>query len=110
MAVPEKDFEMTARTYAAKLAARLLLKEVWKGHGPRVQEITARQLMLAAPELIAKKILGFRVEKSPAIPGGPEIAGFLDRHSRTIAVSTRFSFPSQRFTFAHELGHAFLHT
>jgi Zn-dependent peptidase ImmA (M78 family) len=65
---------------------------------------------LAAPEIIAAEILRFRVEKQPAIPGGDEIAGYLDRRSRAISISTRFSPASQRFTFAHELGHCVLHT
>ena len=38
-----------------------------------------------------------------------EVAGFVDIENRIARISTRFSQPIQRFTSAHELGHALLH-
>jgi len=38
-----------------------------------------------------------------------EVAGTIELHRRIIRYSTRFSRSSQRFTIAHELGHAALH-
>lgn len=36
-------------------------------------------------------------------------AGTLDRRRNTIAISSRFDYPIQRFTAAHEIGHFILH-
>jgi hypothetical protein len=36
-------------------------------------------------------------------------AGVLNRRRRTISISTKFDYPTQRFTAAHEIGHFVLH-
>jgi Zn-dependent peptidase ImmA (M78 family) len=41
--------------------------------------------------------------------GGGEAAGLWQRDRSTILVSTRFSYETQRFTAAHEIGHFILH-
>ncbi len=41
--------------------------------------------------------------------GGGEAAGIWQRDRSTILVSTRFSYETQRFTAAHEIGHFILH-
>ena len=40
---------------------------------------------------------------------GFEAAGLLDRRRRIVVISSRFGYPTQRFTAAHEIGHYVLH-
>jgi Zn-dependent peptidase ImmA (M78 family) len=65
------------------------------------------------PPNIARQ-LGLEYELRERIDGeegiqGIEAAGFLDRSHKLIAISTRFTYPTQRFTAAHEIGHYLLH-
>lgn len=102
---------MSVRHFAARTSARLLLLELWKRHKALLPATTStRDVLVAAPELIARDILGIQVVKAPSINGSAVLAGTLDRQNRKIELSTQFSFQSQRFTFAHELGHWVLHT
>lgn len=84
--------------------------ELWKEKAKWLPGANSvREVILAAPEAIAKK-LGIRVVRAPSIAGGDEIAGYLDRKDRRIEISVGFPYLSQRFTFGHELGHWALHT
>jgi Zn-dependent peptidase ImmA (M78 family) len=64
---------------------------------------------------VAAEVLGFRYETIDRLGNWGqgkerfEIAGMLDRQRRFVAVSTRFDYPVQRFTGAHEIGHVVLH-
>lgn len=64
---------------------------------------------------IATKVLGIKYEEHSglgAFGDGAhrfEVAGFVDRQKRKIAVSQRFDVITQRFTGAHEVGHWLLH-
>lgn len=63
----------------------------------------------------ALMLLGFEVDLVESLgwynfDGIPvEIAGTIDRRNRTVAISSRYNSETQRFTCAHELGHALLH-
>lgn len=63
---------------------------------------------------VALEMLGYTVESVNALglfPGAKsEAAGEIDCDEKVVKVSRRFSVPEQRFTLAHELGHAVCHS
>ena len=93
------------RLYGARFAARRLLRKLYRD-GDQTQN---HDFLGSAPDHAATD-LGLAVERVPAIPGGEQIAGVLDRDRMTIQIATKFHWTSQRFTLAHEIGHYFLHT
>ena len=95
---------MKPRVYAARLAARVLLRRIWsKSEVKDPREVLHGALDLAAQDLKLK------VERVPAILGDNQIAGVLDRLAKRIQVATKFRHTSQRFTCAHEIAHFILH-
>jgi hypothetical protein len=94
-----------ARLEAARLSAKLLLQRVWSSSNSD----NVREVLLDAPQLAARE-LQISTDHAPIILGENMIAGALDRVARKIIIATRFPLPSQRFTFAHELGHLMLHS
>ncbi len=95
---------MNPRIYAARLAARVLLRRVWaKSEVKDAREVLRRALDLAVQDL------KLHVDHVPAILGDHQIAGVLDRLDKRIQVATKFRRTSQRFTLAHEIAHFILH-
>jgi len=97
---------------------RDLLRELWRNRAslaPGIKEV--EDFLPISPGLIAERILHLLYQEPPEIPpilepsGGlnVEIAGYLDRPSKTIAVAQRFKPEWRRFTGAHEIGHWCLH-
>jgi Zn-dependent peptidase ImmA (M78 family) len=70
---------------------------------------------LLDPELVLRSI-GFSVALLDSLgtgldaSGQYEVAGLIDRPSRSVSLSRQLQLSSRRFTAAHELGHALLHT
>jgi Zn-dependent peptidase ImmA (M78 family) len=92
------------RIYAARVAARLLLRKIWTASpSENPTDVLSQALNSAARELVLK------IEFVAAILNDRLIAGEMDRFQRRILISTRFSTESQRFTLAHEFGHYILH-
>jgi len=64
---------------------------------------------------IALKLLGYNFYKSVSIGqhtvngGDFEVAGLIDKQRKYVEVSQAFEEPTQKFTSAHELGHALFH-
>jgi hypothetical protein len=96
--------QVNARIYAARVSASMLLNRLYFDSESRREHEVLRH---AIDDLAEKEKLN--VKKVAAIPGGGAIAGVLDRPRKEILISTKFPVASQRFTFAHELGHYFLH-
>lgn len=103
-----------ARVNFAKTAARKILIEAWKISGHDVENVLA--FLKQAPRVIATEILKLRVLEQPEFEWLRlreslrfEIAGFMDRGTKTIGIVNTHSRECQRFTLAHELGHWLLH-
>jgi IrrE N-terminal-like domain len=93
------------RLHAARFAARRLLLKLYRDS----DEAAAGEILATASDRAAED-LGLTVDLVPAIAGGTQIAGVLDRDKMMIQIATGFRVTSQRFTLAHEIGHYFLHT
>ncbi|MGB5820344.1 MAG: cyclodeaminase/cyclohydrolase family protein [Saonia sp.] len=96
--------------------ARALQNLVWTNrHLIWKKNIPNNELQILRPDLILKRVLGYDYFSSTrfGIPseGGEVIvvAGIIDQPNKLVAVSNSFSPEIQKFTAAHELGHAILH-
>ena len=64
---------------------------------------------------VALRLLGYEIKTVDTLGQitefgkSSEAAGFVDNNERVVSISARFSPSIQRFTAAHELGHALLH-
>ena len=82
--------------------------EIWKGSPPD------DPVLLLEPG-IGLEIMGFEVQTVFALGQHSfegrlsEAAGLIDHNEMVVRISSRFSEKTQRFTAAHELGHAVLH-
>lgn len=82
---------------------------IWKKNVPETH------LDILRPDVIFKQVLGFDYLSSAkyAVPSDEgeavEVAGVIDQPNKIVAVSNGFPNEVQKFTAAHELGHAFLH-
>lgn len=80
--------------------------ELWGGSPP------TRGIDVLEPA-VALQMLGYAVEFVSSLGnfqgGHSEAAGEIDGIEKTVKVSRRFLLPEQRFTLAHELGHAVCH-
>jgi len=82
--------------------------ELWKGNPP------LRRIDVLEPA-VALEMLGYTVEYVNSLGEfringvRSEAAGEIDGTEKTVKVSRRFFLPEQRFTLAHELGHAVRH-
>lgn len=99
--------------FAIEQEARKVQYEVW----------TKRKLLwcteppvlaMFEPRIVARCLdLEFEIREAIEAEGGRhsgyEAAGTLDRRRGILAVSSRFKYPTQRFTAAHETGHFVLH-
>jgi Zn-dependent peptidase ImmA (M78 family) len=92
------------RMYAARLSARMLLKRIWAAS----TSADVHQILIEAPKRAAEQF-GVATTFAAAIHGDNKIAGVFDRLGKRIVIANCFSLVSQRFTFAHELGHMMLH-
>lgn len=94
-----------------ELEARRLQYEIWH---KRTMLFPMGEPPLSAmfEPRVAAKVLDLEYEFRPRISSGhegTEAAGIFDRSRGIIAVSSRFKHTVQRFTGAHEIGHAMLH-
>jgi Zn-dependent peptidase ImmA (M78 family) len=96
---------MKPSIYAAQIAARVLLQRIWS----KSDSEDPREFLRVALESAAKE-LKLKVERVPAILGENQIAGIFERAKMRIHIATKFPLASQRFTWAHEMGHFILHT
>ncbi|MFN8326420.1 cyclodeaminase/cyclohydrolase family protein [Flavobacterium sp.] len=82
---------------------------LWKKNVPE------NHLDILRPEIIFKQALGYDYISSGSygVPNGKddfvEVAGVIDQPNKIVAISNRFNDKVQKFTAAHELGHAILH-
>lgn len=96
-------------------AARALQKQIWAERNKLWPEHRPNTLEMFQPE-VAARILGFEYCYEEELRNfgrehrGSEIAGAIDRQRGLIAISKRFSIPTQRFTGGHEIGHLLLHS
>lgn len=91
-------------------AVKNLHRDLWLTHAEGARD-SSTLISLLEPS-IAAKMLGFELKYVSFIKpdtAGYRPAGFLDRDNNEILISTQFSLAEQRFTAAHELGHAILH-
>jgi len=82
---------------------------IWRKNIPK------NELQILRPDLILKRVLGYDYFSSSRFGISSddgeiiEVAGIIDQPNRLVAVSNAFSIEVQKFTAAHELGHAILH-
>ncbi|MDD5139070.1 MAG: ImmA/IrrE family metallo-endopeptidase [Verrucomicrobiales bacterium] len=95
---------MKPRFFAARVAARVLLRRIWFKSG-----ITDPHAVLGSSLDLASRDLMLTVEHVPVILGDNQIAGVLNRLEKRIQLATKFRHTSQRFTCAHEIAHFILH-
>ncbi|UJP63824.1 ImmA/IrrE family metallo-endopeptidase [Mongoliitalea daihaiensis] len=76
---------------------------------------TSKDLDSVTNAELAFNFLGYDIKKVPSLgvfndfDGTKETAGAIDNVKKIVRVATKFSPPVQRYTMAHELGHAILH-
>ncbi|MEM6458611.1 MAG: ImmA/IrrE family metallo-endopeptidase [Planctomycetota bacterium] len=102
----DDEIQKIARILQSKIWDRRseFLKEVNDPHQLHVLE-PARVFTNAGYEFIKADDLGYVSEYNTSF----KVAGELDRKNKRVSISERFSLPVQKFTAAHELGHAILH-
>ena len=97
-----------------EIEARNLLGRIWRGQEELFPFGAPQPLHMLEPEIAVRLLDGYRLEYADGLGqwrrGGAdfEIAGLLDQQRRLIRVSTKFAYPSMRFTAAHEIGHVVL--
>ncbi len=94
--------------------ARQLQVRIWRQQEALWSGETPRPIQMLDPAIAANVLdvdFGYYEELGPFGDrrGRFEIAGLVDRHRRTIAISKRFKAETMRFTAAHEIGHWILH-
>lgn len=82
----------------------MLLQRIWAAS----KSEDVHQILIEAPKRAADQF-GIATTFAPTINGDNKIAGVFDRLGKKIVIANCFSLVSQRFTFAHELGHMMLH-
>lgn len=99
---------------AIEKQARLVQYEIWSRRDALFPLGVPPPLVMFQPDLAAK-VLGLQYEYREGLGcfgqrrDRFETAGMIDRRRGIIAVSTRFPYPTQRFTGAHEIGHYVMH-
>ena len=90
--------------------ARHLQKEIYRAKST-LFPMNAHPLTMLRPE-VAAQVLDLEyivMDRIPTDQYGLEVAGLLDLPGNAMYISQRFNFRIQRFTAAHEIGHAVLH-
>jgi Zn-dependent peptidase ImmA (M78 family) len=96
-----------------ELKARELQAQIWRERTKLFPMGAPTPLGMLEPENAAE-VLGISYQLSEGLGTWGqgcdrfEIAGMLDRQRQIIAVSTKFEYPTMRFTGAHEVGHVAL--
>ena len=96
-----------------ELKARELQVQIWRDRATLFPMGVPTPLGMLEPD-IAVAVLGFSYQISEGLGRWGqgrdqfEIAGLLDQQRQLIAVSTKFEYPTMRFTGAHEVGHVAL--
>lgn len=120
---PKCDFEgescstVALRRYSDReieAAATSLLNRMWKERRSLWVDSPPNDPIEIRDPGIALRLVGFdylleEVGQYRSEGGVIEVAGLIDRTSKTVRVSTQFAAVVQLFTAAHELGHAVLH-
>ncbi len=84
-------------------------QKIWK------KNIPTDPIEILKPDIIFKTLLGYNFYKSGNLglnstsAGLSEVAGEIDQMAKTVLISNKIPEQTQRFTAAHELGHAMLH-
>jgi len=96
--------------------AKALQKNIWKNRKELWPEgVPENPVQLLDPS-IAIQFIGYEYDLSEylgeftGIGANSEIAGVIDRADKRVSISRRLRYKTRRFTAAHELGHALLHT
>ena len=111
---------MEGRSFAAPLCmdksqiereARRLQYEVWSKR--KLLWNTEPSVPAMFDPIVITRVLDLEYEQRESI-GAVDYrnghgAGVLNRRRKTISISTKFDYPTQRFTAAHEIGHFVLH-
>lgn len=105
--MPTIDYE------AVEAQARQLQTDIWDRQASLWPGRTLHPLDMFTPETAAH-VLGLKLSYGELVaPGrrdlGVEVAGYLDRPQKLVAVSDRSSRAEQRFTAMHEIAHWLLH-
>lgn len=96
-----------------ELKARELQAQIWRDQATLFPMGVPTPLGMLEPN-IAAEVLGLSYQLSEGLGSWGqgrdrfEIAGMLDRQRQLIVVSTKFDYPTMRFTGAHEVGHVAL--
>ena len=93
-----------------ELEARSLLADMEK-HAPQLWPNTPpARLYMCDPEAACRHLgLRYLPDSHLGKTGNTATAGMLDRHTRSVLLSSKQSFEALRFTAAHEVGHWVLH-
>jgi hypothetical protein len=94
-----------------RMKARELTIEFWKAEQARQhKKLSARELLPIEPRRVLAT-LGLRLTELEEIGsiGNTEIAGILERTTKSVTIARRFRPEIVRFTLAHEIGHYVLH-
>jgi len=96
--------------------ARDLQNLIWKNrHVIWKKNVPTNLFEILRPESVLKHCLGYDyfVTGRFGVPdesgGAIEVGGLIDQNNKLVAISDRFPTQTQKFTGAHELGHAILH-
>lgn len=96
-------------------AATTLHQEIWAQRALIWPEGHPHPVAMLDPRVVITKVLGYEYEVRDKIGGdgsrqrGASAGGFFDRGRGIVAISASFSEEVQRYTAAHEIGHALLH-
>lgn len=91
--------------------ARRLQFEVWSQR--KLLWNTEPSVPAMFEPMVVARVLGLEYELRDSLGAvdyrNGHAAGVLNRRRETVSISTRFDYPTQRFTGAHEIGHYVLH-
>lgn len=113
---PQLAMHKRGRDHLIELEATKLHKILWRRrHELWPNGVPTDPVAILNPE-IALNLIGFDFDLSETLGSRSigsrnlEVAGILDRYSKRVSVSGRLPTTTRKFTTAHELGHAILHT
>ncbi|MCF1753176.1 ImmA/IrrE family metallo-endopeptidase [Mariniradius sediminis] len=117
----QKQIEKAKRSHAkiGGVLSKINVSEIEKSVRTFQRELynvsTTKDLDSVTNSELAFNFLGYDIKKVPSLgtfndfDGRKETAGAIDNVKKIVRVATKFSPPVQRYTMAHELGHAILH-
>lgn len=108
-------YKDTIRNYQIEDCARELQNLIWENkHLIWKKEVPSSHLEILSPRMILKNAMGYDYFSSTTYgykedDAQVEVLGIIDQPNKIVAVSNNYSEQIQKFTAAHELGHALLH-